>query len=258
VVIYWSTFGRNAPYGPPYDLGRTTTHEVGHYLGLWHPFDNGCGTATAPGCYTSGDRICDTNRESTPNFDCPDRFTCAGDTAPDPIENYMDYTDDVCMTEFTPEQARRMRCSLEFYRPNLYEIVSAATCNDGILNQGEARIDCGGPCAACACTSNATCSDGAYCSGTETCDAFGECQAGAAPCGSGTWCNEPNDACTAYGDGDADNDNDIDLRDFRLFQDCYGEWAIGACAPCKLAGSGVIGPADLEAFQALLDSSGPQ
>lgn len=115
VVVLWSSYGRNAPIGPPYDQGRTLTHEVGHYLGLWHTFDNGCGTSS---CYTTGDYLCDTNKESSPTFDCPvGRTTCSG--TPAPIENYMDYSDDLCMELFTVEQVRRMRCTLEHWRPGL-------------------------------------------------------------------------------------------------------------------------------------------
>ncbi len=62
VVVLYSTFGRNAPLSP-FNLGRTATHEVGHYLGLYHTFAGGCGGSN---CYTSGDRICDTNPESSP------------------------------------------------------------------------------------------------------------------------------------------------------------------------------------------------
>jgi len=114
VVVYYASFGRNSSFFP-YHQGRTTTHEVGHYLGLYHTFDFGCGTTS--GCYTTGDRICDTNRESDPTFGCPGSATSCGSS--DPYRNYMDYSDDLCMTNFTPEQANRMRCSLEFYRPNL-------------------------------------------------------------------------------------------------------------------------------------------
>ena len=106
--MLWSSIGLNAPIGPPYNLGRTTTHEVGHYLGLYHTFDGGC--APASGCNTNGDLICDTNPESSPNFSPCNRSTCG---SPDPTNNYMDYSDDICMTEFTEEQARRMRCTLE-------------------------------------------------------------------------------------------------------------------------------------------------
>jgi len=130
VVCLWNAFGRNAPIGPPYNQGRTVTHEVGHYLGLYHTFSGGCGSATA--CYTSGDRVCDTNPESGSRFGCPGGQTSCGST--DPIHNYMDYTDDLCMEEFTPEQARRIRCSLEHYRSNLY---LPALCGNNVIDDGE-------------------------------------------------------------------------------------------------------------------------
>ncbi|MCB9916715.1 MAG: zinc metalloprotease [Planctomycetes bacterium] len=115
VVIYWASFGRNSAYGPPYDQGRTTTHEVGHYLGLYHTFEGGCGSG-----YTSGDRIADTASESSPTFGCPGTKSSCGSA--DPVHNYMDYSDDTCMWEFTPEQINRMRCTIYNYRPNLYTV----------------------------------------------------------------------------------------------------------------------------------------
>ncbi len=120
VVIHYQSFGRNSP-GGQYNQGRTATHEVGHYLGLYHTFQSGCGTSS---CYTTGDRICDTNAEANP------RFSCAGSSCGnlDPYRNYMDYSNDTCMDNFTPEQGLRMRCSLEHYRPNLYELGSVAPC----------------------------------------------------------------------------------------------------------------------------------
>ena len=118
VVVLWSAVGRDAPIGSPYDQGRSATHEVGHYLGLYHTFDNGCGTATVPGCYTSGDRICDTNSESNPVFGCP--ASSASCSSPNPFHNYMDYSDDLCMEEFTPEQVNRMRCTLANWRTDLF------------------------------------------------------------------------------------------------------------------------------------------
>ncbi|MCP4246428.1 MAG: zinc metalloprotease [bacterium] len=119
VVCYYRAFGRFSGY-PPYHMGRTATHEIGHYLGLFHAFQSGCQSATPPGCYTNGDRICDTNPEQSPIFGCPGSSnTCS---TPDPFHNYMDYTNDTCMTNFTPEQARRERCTLEHWRPNLWEL----------------------------------------------------------------------------------------------------------------------------------------
>ncbi|MEM1184002.1 MAG: zinc metalloprotease [Planctomycetota bacterium] len=124
VVVLYSAFGRNSPF-VPFDLGRTATHEVGHYFGLDHTFSGGCASSTA--CYTTGDLICDTNSEQSPYFGCgSSRSTCG---SPDPIDNYMDYSDDICMNKFTPEQVNRMRCSLLNYRPNLYEVVSDAPCS---------------------------------------------------------------------------------------------------------------------------------
>ena len=75
------------------------------------------------------------------------------------------------------------------------------TCDDGIQNQGEDRIDCGGPCPPCDCLSNGECDDGLFCNGAEICDAYGHCQPGkAVTCDDGvscTWdsCNEETDSC---------------------------------------------------------------
>ena len=120
VVILWSAFGRDAPYGPPYDQGRTATHEVGHYLGLEHTFNpqNQCGSTTPPACYGDGDLICDTAVEQAPNFGCPVGAESCGSA--DPITNYLDYTADLCMEEFTLEQSRRIRCTLQYYRPDVH------------------------------------------------------------------------------------------------------------------------------------------
>ena len=114
VVIFWQSFGRNTGY-VPYDQGRTATHEVGHYLGLYHTFDGGC--ASASSCATNGDLICDTNPESGPNYSGCSRVTCGSS---DPVKNYMDYSQDLCMDNFTPIQANRMRCTLANFRVDLW------------------------------------------------------------------------------------------------------------------------------------------
>ncbi len=121
VVIAWEAFGRNSP-GFPYDLGRTATHEIGHFFGLYHPFDGGCGSGD---CHKSGDLICDVVDVSGPNFNCSRVPGCGGGSAP--IHNYMNYTDDRCLTEFSPEQVRRMRCTFQFFRSSLNAF---ADCND--------------------------------------------------------------------------------------------------------------------------------
>ncbi len=115
VVLRATSVGRNAP-GAPYNQGRTATHEVGHYLGLFHTFRQGCGDPEAP--FTSGDLIADTTAEAGPHFGCePAPSQCVDGLAP--IHNYMNYSDDVCMESFTVQQINRMRCVIRHYRPQL-------------------------------------------------------------------------------------------------------------------------------------------
>jgi hypothetical protein len=92
-----------------YSLGRTLVHEAGHWVGLYHTFEGGC---EAP-----GDEVEDTPFEAIPSKGCPlDRKTCPGTPGLDPVRNFMDYSDDSCMDNFTPGQAQRIQNQLVAYR----------------------------------------------------------------------------------------------------------------------------------------------
>ncbi len=110
VIIDYRYFGRGgeANSNPMYADGRTTTHEVGHWLGLRHIWgDSYCGT----------DFVDDTPYAEAKNENsCDHKFTQCSEEAPNTlkmIENYMDYTPDACMNIFTKGQVERMRTVLE-------------------------------------------------------------------------------------------------------------------------------------------------
>ncbi|MBV6653223.1 MAG: zinc metalloprotease, partial [Mameliella sp.] len=158
IVVDYLYFGTIGTATAPFDLGRTATHEVGHYLNLRHIWGDG-------NCNVD-DLVADTPRAGNPNYtggscNYPGPNSCnegPGDL-PDMFQNYMDYSDDGCMNLFTLGQKVRMRALFEpgGFRESLINStacgpITPPTCDDGIQNGDEEGVDCGGSvCAPCPC-----------------------------------------------------------------------------------------------------------
>lgn len=113
IVVHYLNFGRIENVEQYYDLGRTATHEIGHWLNLIHPWGlNG-------GC-NDDDEVADTplQKESYDSCPPPPMISCG---SKDMLSNYMGYVDDACMGNFTNGQKERMRDAILTYRPSLLQ-----------------------------------------------------------------------------------------------------------------------------------------
>ena len=109
VVMDWeSMVGTSTTYAGRFDLGKTATHEVGHWLNLEHTFFGGCNA--------KGDFVDDTPAQRSPTSGCPEGKDTCQQPGLDPIHNYMDYSFDSCYNQFTAGQTQRMRDAWLFYR----------------------------------------------------------------------------------------------------------------------------------------------
>jgi len=186
VVVGYQYFGNIGTASAPFDLGRTTTHEVGHWLNLRHIWGDG-------GCSVD-DFVSDTPLSDAPNYGCASGHVSCG--SEDMVQNYMDYSDDGCMNLFTAGQSARMNAVLApgGARASLANSTacgggsSGPTCTDGVQNGDETGVDCGG--SSCApCSTPPTCTDGIQ-NGDETgVDCGGS---SCAPCSTGGTCDDPS------------------------------------------------------------------
>jgi hypothetical protein len=119
VVCLWSSLPGGS--AAPYNEGDTATHEVGHWLGLFHTFQGGCdGT---------GDSVGDTQDHPNPDFGCPTTGPSCNPPASSPVRNFMNYVDDPCMDQFTSGQGSRMRSIVSSFRPLLGSV--STSCSGG-------------------------------------------------------------------------------------------------------------------------------
>ena len=133
------TFILNATY----NLGRTMTHEVGHWLGLRHIWGDNA-TCPVTNNNTTKDYCADTPAASAPNFDCVVVNSCPTPPGNDMVQNYMDYTNDACMDTFTPNQKTRMQTVMvNSPRRNTLNASNGATApSAGIyFNQGAGKCE---------------------------------------------------------------------------------------------------------------------
>ncbi|MGD1848091.1 MAG: M43 family zinc metalloprotease [Salibacteraceae bacterium] len=113
MVIDYRYFGNIGTATPPYNLGRTTTHELGHWFNLEHIWGD---------AFCGNDGVADTPEQETFTSGCPSfpQFSCNNNAdGGDMFMNYMDYSNDACMNLFTAGQKQRMLATIDVQRPGL-------------------------------------------------------------------------------------------------------------------------------------------
>ncbi|GAB2958841.1 hypothetical protein GCM10027048_27470 [Hymenobacter coalescens] len=125
VVMGYKYFGVNPATGGAFGYGRTATHEVGHWLNLYHIWGDD-GTAC-----TGTDNVADTPNQADENYGCPtfgaaSTVSCSNGPNGDMFMNYMDYTDDQCMNMFSAGQKTRARVLFDTGGPRASLLTSPA------------------------------------------------------------------------------------------------------------------------------------
>jgi hypothetical protein len=130
VVIDYRYFGTIGTVSAPFDLGRTTTHEIGHWLNLEHIWGDESACA-------NDDNVSDTPLQGAENFNCPSfpSISCSNGPNGDLFMDFMDYTDDGCMSLFSKGQVARMNATLNVARSAIKSANKCSGPTSGVVQQ---------------------------------------------------------------------------------------------------------------------------